>query len=107
MCYGCQTKKRKKKEKANNKTQIRRHCMRRLFRSYTVWELIYYIGDHQTANRVKQNNNLKKNKNPEEENGYVFNHSQLGLKRPLIFWTRRLHLVFYSLSVFTHVTQTD
>ena len=49
-----------------------------------VWELIYHIRDHQIANRVEQNNKKKK----EEENRCVFNHSQLGLKRPLIFWTR-------------------
>ena len=41
------TKKKKKKE-ANNKTQIRRRCMRHLIRTYTVWELIYQIWDRQT-----------------------------------------------------------
>ena len=42
------TKKKKKKE-ANNKTQIRRRCMRHLIRTYTVWELIYQIWDRQTV----------------------------------------------------------
>ena len=31
----------KKKKEANNKTQIRRRCMRHLIRTYTVWESIY------------------------------------------------------------------
>ena len=32
-----------------------------------------------------------------------FNHSQLGLKRPLIYWTRPLHLVF-CISVYSYVS---
>ena len=47
------------------------------------------------TNRVDQN---------KKEEAFFY-HSQLN--RRLIFWTRRLHLVFCSLSAFTRVTQTD
>ena len=71
-----------------------------------VWELIYQIWDQQTANHVEQKKKKKKRRRIRKQvhsSGAFFNHSQLGLKRPLIFWTRQLHLVFYSCSV----TQTD
>ena len=98
----------KKKNPKNNKTQIRHCCMGRLIRTYTVWELIYHILDQQNANRVEQKNNKKNRRRKQvRSSGALFNHSQLELKRPLIFWTRRLQLVFCSRGVFTLVTHTD
>ena len=74
----------KKKKEAINNTQIRRHCMRHLIR--TVWELIYQIWDRQTV--------LIKTKKKRKKMG-AFKRCillSLSVKRPLIFWTRRLHL---------------
>ena len=83
VCYGNQQKKKKKKE-AINYAQIRRRCMRHLIRTYTV--LGIYLSNLGPTNRVDQN------KKEEEENGCVQAvHSFITL-RPLIFWTRRLHL---------------
>ena len=91
----------KKRKEAINNTQIRHHCMRHLIRTYTVWELIYQIWDRQT---VLINTKRRGRKRVRSSDAFFY-HSQL--KRPLIFWTRRLHLMFCSLSVFTRVTQTD
>ena len=64
-------------------------------------------------------NRVDQNKKEEEENECVQTmHSFITLildpvglsshlNQCLIFWTRRLHLVFCSLSAFTRVTQTD
>ena len=73
-----------KKEAIN--TQIRRRCMRHLIRTYTVWELIYQIWDRQTM--------LIKTKKKRKKTG-AFKRCiilSLSVKRPLIFWIRRLHL---------------
>ena len=76
----------KKKKEAINNTQIRRRCMRHLIRTYTVWEFIYRIWDRQTV--------LIKTKKKRKKTG-AFKRCillSLSVKRPLIFWTRRLHL---------------
>ena len=76
----------KKKKEALNNTQIRRLCMRHLIRTYTVWEFIYRIWDRQTV--------LIKTKKKRKKTG-AFKRCillSLSVKRPLIFWTRRLHL---------------
>ena len=60
--------------------------MRHLIRTYTVWELIYQIWDRQTM--------LIKTKKKRKKMG-AFKRCillSLSVKRPLIFWTRRLHL---------------
>ena len=60
--------------------------MRRLIRTYTVWEFIYRIWDRQTV--------LIKTKKKRKKTG-AFKRCillSLSVKRPLIFWTRRLHL---------------
>ena len=78
--------KKKKKKEAINYTQIRRRCMRHLIRTYTVWEFIYRIWDRQTV--------LIKTKKKRKKTG-AFKRCillSLSVKRPLIFWTRRLHL---------------
>ena len=75
-----------KKKEAINNTQIRRRCMRHLIRTYLVWEFIYRIWDRQTM--------LIKTKRKRKKTG-AFKRSillSLSVKRPLIFWTRRLHL---------------
>ena len=80
------TKKKKKKEEAINNTQIRRRCMRHVIRTYTVWEFIYRIWDRQPV--------LIKTKKKRKKRG-AFKRCilfSLSVKRPLIFWTRRLHL---------------
>ena len=80
------TKKKKKKKEAINNTQIRRRCMRHLIRMYTVRELIYQIWDRQTM--------LIKTKKKRKKTG-TFKRCillSLSVQRPLIFWTRRLHL---------------
>ena len=85
-CYGNQQKKKQNKKKAINYTQIRRRCMRHLIRTYTVWEFIYRIWDRQTV--------LIKTKKKRKKTG-AFKRCILisySVKRPLIFWTRRLHL---------------
>ena len=58
--------------------------MRRLIRTYTVWELIYQIWDQQNANRVEQKKKTKKKRRIKQvcSSGAFFNHSQLELKRP-------------------------
>ena len=59
--------------------------MRRLIRTYTVWELIYQIWDQQNTNHVEQKKNNKKKPRRRQQvrsSGAFFNHSQLGLKRP-------------------------
>ena len=69
-----------------NYTQIRRRCMRHLFRTYAVWELIYQIWDRQTV--------LIKTKKKRKKTG-AFKRCillSLSVKRPLISWTCRLHL---------------
>ena len=76
----------KKKKKSISYTQIRRRCMWHLIRSYAVWELIYQIWDRQTV--------LIKTKKKRKKTG-AFKRCillSLSVKRPLIFWTRRLHL---------------
>ena len=76
----------KTKTEAISNTQIRRRCMRHLIRTYTVWELIYQIWDRQTV--------LIKTKKKRKKTG-AFKQCillSLSVKRPLIFWTRRLHL---------------
>ena len=81
-----QQKKTKQKTEAINNTQIRRRCMRHLIRMYTVWEFIYPIWDRQTV--------LIKTKKKRKKTG-AFKRCillSLSVKRPLIFWTRRLHL---------------
>ena len=75
----------KKKKEAINNTQIRRRCMRHLIRTYTVWEFIYRIWDRQTV-LIKTK---KKRKTGEFKRCILLS---LSVKRPLIFWTRRLHL---------------
>ena len=91
-CYGNQQQKnnkkttKKKKKEAINNTQIRRRCMWHLIRTYTVWEFIYRIWDRQTV--------LIKTKKKRKKTG-AFKRCillSLSVKRPLIFWTRRLHL---------------
>ena len=79
-------KKKKKKKEAIIYTQIRRRCMRHLIRTYTVWEFIYRIWDRQTV--------LNKTKKKRKKTGAFKRCILLSLpvKRPLIFWTRRLHL---------------
>ena len=80
------TKKKKKKEEAINNTQIRRCCMRHLIRTYMVWEFIYRIWDRQTV-LIKTKKKRKKMS--------AFKRCillSLSVKRPLIFWTCRLHL---------------
>ena len=82
-CYGNQQQQQKK---AINNTQIRRRCMRHLIRTYTVWEFIYRIWDRQTV--------FIKTKKKRKKTG-AFKRCillSLSVKRPLIFWTRRLHL---------------
>ena len=72
--------------KKSNNTQIRRRCMRHLIRTYTVLEFIYRIWDRQTV--------LIKTKKKRKKRG-AFKRCillSLSVKRPLIFWTRRLHL---------------
>ena len=79
-------KKKKKKKEAINNTQIRRRCMRHLIRMYTVWEFIYGIWGRQTV--------LIETKRKRKKTG-AFKRCillSLSVKRPLIFWTRRLHL---------------
>ena len=73
------------KKKSNN-TQIRRRCMCHLIRKYTVWEFIYRIWDRQTV--------LIKTKKKRKKTGALkwCILLSLSVKRPLIFWTRRLHL---------------
>ena len=81
-----QSTKKKQKQESINYTQIRRRCMWHLIRTYTVWELIYQIWDRQTV--------LIKTKKKRKKTG-VFKRCivlSLSVKRPLIFWTRRLHL---------------
>ena len=76
----------KKKKEAINNTQIRRRCMRHLIRTYTLWELIHQVWDRQTV--------LIKTKKERKKTG-VFKRCillSLSVKRPLIFWTHRLHL---------------
>ena len=75
----------KKKKEAINNTQIRRRCMRHLIRTYTVWEFIYRIWDRQTV-LIK----TKKRKKTGAFKRCIL--LSLSVKRPLIFWTRRLHL---------------
>ena len=73
-------------KKSINNTQIRRRCMRHLIRTYMVRELIYQIWDWQTV--------LIKTKKKRKKTG-AFKRCillSLSVKRPLIFWTRRLHL---------------
>ena len=89
----------KKKEEANNKTQMRRCCMRHLIRTYTAWELIYQIWDQQTV-LIKTK---RRGRKQVRSSGAFFYHSQL--KWPFIFWTRQLHLMFCSLSV--HMCHTN
>ena len=75
----------KKKKEAINNTQIWRRCMRHLIRTYTVREFIYRIWDRQTM--------LIKTKKKRKKTG-AFKRCillSLSVKRPLIFWTRRLH----------------
>ena len=82
----CYCNQQKKKKEAINNTQIRRRCMRHLIRTYTVWELIYQIWDRQTV-LIKTNKKRKKTG--------AFKRCillSLSVKRPLTFWTRRLHL---------------
>ena len=79
------TEKKKKKEAIDN-TQIRRRCMRHLIRTYTVWELIYQIWDRQTGLTKTK----KKRKKTDAFKRCIL--LSLSVKRPLIFWTRRLHL---------------
>ena len=77
-CYSNPQKK-KKEEEAINNTQIRRHCMRHLIRTYTVWEFIYRIWDRQTV--------LMKTKKKRKKTG-AFKRCillSLSVKRPLIF----------------------
>ena len=79
-------KKKERKKEAINNTQIRRRCMRHLIRKYTVWECINRIWDRQTV--------LIKTKKKRKKTG-AFKRCillSLSVKRPLIFWTRRLHL---------------
>ena len=86
ICYGNQQQHKKKKKEAINNTQIRSRCMRHLIRTYTVWEFIYQIWDRQTL--------LIKTKKKSKKTG-AFKRCillSLSVKRPLIFWTRRLHL---------------
>ena len=81
-----QSTKKKKKKKAINNTQIRRRCMQHLIRTYTVRELIYQIWDRQTV-LIKTKKKRKKTR--------AFKRCILlspSVKRPFIFWTRRLHL---------------
>ena len=69
-----------------NNTQIRRCCMRHLIRTYTVWEFNYRIWDRQTV--------LIKTKKKRKKTG-AFKRCillSLSVKRPLILWTRQLHL---------------
>ena len=81
-CYGNQQQKKKKKKKeAINNTQIRRRCMRHLIRTYTVWEFIYRIWNRPAV--------LKRKKTGAFKRCILLS---LSVKRPLIFWTRRLHL---------------
>ena len=85
-CYGNQQQQQQKKKEAINNTQIRRRCMRHLIRTYTLWELIHQVWDRQTV--------LIKTKKKRKKTG-VFKRCillSLSVKRPLIFWTRRLHL---------------
>ena len=80
------TKNKKNKKKTINNTQIGPRCMRHLIRTYTVWEFIYRIWDWQTV--------LIKTKKKRKKKG-VFKRCillSLSVKRPLIFWTHRLHL---------------
>ena len=76
-----QSTKKKEKEAINN-TQIRRRCMRHLIRTYMVWEFIYRMWDRQTV--------LIKTKKTGAFKQCIL--LSLSVKRPLIFWTRRLHL---------------
>ena len=89
----------KKKKIAINNTQIKRRCMRHLIRTYTVWEFIYRIWDRQTV--------LIKTKKKRKKTG-AFKRCillSLSVRRPLIFWTRRLHLdVLQSQCIHTYHT---
>ena len=89
VCYGNQQQQQqqqKKKKESINYTQIRRRCMRHLIGMYTVWEFIYQIWDRQTV--------LIKTKRKRKKTGAVKRCILLllSVKRPLIFWTRRLPL---------------
>ena len=98
--YGNQQQQQQQQKKAINNTQIRRRCMRHLIRTYTVWELIYQIWDRQTV--------LIKTKKKRKKTGAFKRCILLSLKvkRPLIFWTRRLHLdVLQSQCI--HMCHTD
>ena len=99
-CYGNQQQQQKNKKEAISNTQIRRRCMRHLIRKYTVWEFIYRIWDRQTV--------LIKTKKKRKKTG-VFKQCillWLSVKRPLIFWTRRLHLDVLQ-SQFIHTCHTN
>ena len=85
-CYGNQQQQLQQKKESINYTQIRRRCMRHLIRTYTVWKLIYQIWDRETVCWSKQKRRGRKRVC---SSGAFFYHS---VKRPLIFWTRRLHL---------------
>ena len=54
--------KKKKEKKANNMTQVRCHCMRRLIKTYTVWELINKSGTNKLQTVLKKKKKKKKKK---------------------------------------------
>ena len=82
-CYGNQQKKKKKKEAINN-TQIRRRCMRHLIRTYTVGNSFIESGTDKPCWSKQKNRGRKQVRS---SGGFL----SLSVKRPLIFWTRRLH----------------
>ena len=80
------TTKKKKKKKKQSIIPRSDTVVRHLIRTYTVWEFIYRIWDRQTV--------LIKTKKKRKKTG-AFKRCillSLSVKRPLIFWTRRLHL---------------